>query len=472
MAFYAVFMTGATASRWFKRGTIARYSASRLSAAPLELTVIHRRYPFIITDLLHQWPAVRENRWTVERLQDRFGERYFSVGGRREAVKLKRFVDENVLDVSAEVKRPPACIFDASFDFDAPELLADYSVPALFSGSHDLLEALPDGARPDYRWWLLGPAGSGSALHVDPLRTCAWNALVAGAKQWVVVEPPVEPPLQLSGGTRSCEASGAASREFNSEAYGSSRLFSPELGCSGSSDCDDDDKDYDVRQWFATTWHSLLRDIGTDTRADTDMPPVPVLPHRLMAADGLGCSGSSSDSDSASGSDSGRASAIREGHQRRRRVYSFVQRAGETVVVPQGWAHAVLNLAPWNCAVTHNFLPPTVADLEAFLGAYRRATTATAAVTATGVTPVMHVDVTCRSDVSGSSSDEGDGSGADMLGASSLDSGDVSGSSSDSDSGKERGEEGEEEGGEEDGRSVVDVDRCEVLLRLRLQLQL
>jgi len=231
--------------------------------------------------------------WSAAQLERRYGEELFHVGSDVQTqepllMSLADFLAQS--RYGQQVGGDPLYLFDATFEVGCPQLLQKYTAPRQFAGApgeapvgfaEDVLFALlPPEQRPDHRWLLLGAAGSGSALHVDPLGS-AWNGVMEGAKRWVVVAPELVAAGEAAVPAAAAAACGAAAGGGTVEA------------------------------WF--------EDDGCGW------------PHwrRWLQARSGGAAG---------------------------RWFEFTQRAGEVVYVPQGWAHAVLNLETFTVAITHNFV--------------------------------------------------------------------------------------------------------------------
>lgn len=146
--------------------------------------------PVIITGLTNNWRAMKD--WTLNSLAKRSPDLLLKTNGRSTNGKRFRMKLSDFLSYCDDWNgEKPLYIFDKKI-LSSSELIGDYTVPDVFS--EDLFDLMEDDDRPDYKWLLLGPNGSGSPFHTDPHDSSAWNAVIEGCKRVSFYPPWVIPP--------------------------------------------------------------------------------------------------------------------------------------------------------------------------------------------------------------------------------------------------------------------------------------
>eukprot|EP00039_Didymoeca_costata_P008160 m.108685 g.108685 ORF g.108685 m.108685 type:complete len:486 (+) comp13974_c0_seq1:164-1621(+) len=173
------------ASLWTNPNWIAKDNVKReanLSVEDFRLKYEVPGIPVVISDIVRNWPAFKK--WNVDYLAEVSGDRTFEAGPVSMTMKqyweyARKTTEEN-----------PLYLFDKRFAVNMPQLAEDYPQPPYFE---DLLSVM-GSKRPDHRWMIVGAPRSGSSFHVDPNGTSAWNAVMTGAKKWVMFPPNCPPP--------------------------------------------------------------------------------------------------------------------------------------------------------------------------------------------------------------------------------------------------------------------------------------
>ncbi|KAJ4330691.1 hypothetical protein N0V95_010015, partial [Ascochyta clinopodiicola] len=154
---------------------------------PEEYTAHWTDKPFILTEPVKQWPVY--GTWTPEYLLTKYPTTKFTAEAVDWPLETYMSYMHNNSDES------PLYLFDRAFTTKTgvpttgPD--AGYWTPPCFGP--DLFSALGP-QRPDSRWMILGPQGSGSTFHQDPNATSAWNAVLTGQKYWLLFPPSTTTP--------------------------------------------------------------------------------------------------------------------------------------------------------------------------------------------------------------------------------------------------------------------------------------
>lgn len=144
--------------------------------------------PVMITGFADKWPAFTKWRYQ-DLIQGPYRDAMLKAGEDDDGYSLKIRLKYYLQYMHSQKDDSPVYLFDSHFDTnpDCKGMIDDFTVPPYFGD--DLFNLMGDKRRPPHRWFLIGPERSGTTMHIDPLGTSAWNALLSGHKRWLLMKP-------------------------------------------------------------------------------------------------------------------------------------------------------------------------------------------------------------------------------------------------------------------------------------------
>ncbi|KAH3900454.1 uncharacterized protein SCODWIG_01676 [Saccharomycodes ludwigii] len=131
-------------------------------------------------------------RWPLNTTIDSLSAKYPNVRFRQEAVNWDLSFYSKYFHNNKD--ESPLYLFDCN-SVAMDTIRKTYTPPKIFQSDFlKLFNQQSHNCRPDHRWLIVGPAGSGSTFHKDPNNTAAWNTVLTGQKLWVMLPPHIKPP--------------------------------------------------------------------------------------------------------------------------------------------------------------------------------------------------------------------------------------------------------------------------------------
>jgi hypothetical protein len=140
--------------------------------------------PVVIEGMMDAWPA--KETWNLQYFQTRYGHLPVEVTKSSDASTRRTTMAEFIRYMESTGEAHAYYLRNWVFEEDFPELKNEYEVPPHF---RSWLDVLPAAIRPKYRWIFMGPKNSYSKLHIDVMKTNAWNVLFEGKKLWLFFAP-------------------------------------------------------------------------------------------------------------------------------------------------------------------------------------------------------------------------------------------------------------------------------------------
>lgn len=176
------------------KGRISRVSYHSSDCHQSNPWFVRDNVPVLITNCMDSWPSPLS--LTFQQLLEKYGHLQWRFSDTHAETMTLDAYRRYCSSLEGQMDDSPLAIYDSQFGSDERHALLNcYSIPNCFK--EDLFDVLAkEDERPPYRWILMGPARSGTGLHVDPAGTHAWVTLIEGCKRWILF-PPDETSVEM-----------------------------------------------------------------------------------------------------------------------------------------------------------------------------------------------------------------------------------------------------------------------------------